>query len=149
MHWKGNIPSIEHLLSYLNVYFLLFCLLFDLFVHLHVKQVPTVKKASRASIHAWRFPPTSIIGLSAHYRLQKYNVSVSHLFHLQPSRCVWAPECMAASAGMRVFNAMCGMWRWTTLNLGISHLLARGYDEQVGGESSGKFKGGRMWLDVL
>lgn len=38
-------------------------------------------------------------------------------------------ECTAASRGMRVFNAVCGMRRWTTLRLDIAHLLASGDDE--------------------
>lgn len=97
----------------------------------------TTNKPSRASTHASLFPPTSINGLTAHYRLQKYTVSVSHLFHLQPSRCVWAPECMAARGWKWVFNAVCGMWSLMTLHLNISHLLANGDDEQVGGESAG------------
>lgn len=40
-------------------------------------------------------------------------------------------ECTAASRGMRVFNAVCGMRRWTTLRLDISHLLASGDDENL------------------
>lgn len=40
-------------------------------------------------------------------------------------------ECTAASRGMRVFNAVCGMWRRTTPRLDISHLLASGDDENL------------------
>lgn len=78
---------------------------------------------------------SSINGLTAHYRRQKYTVTVSHLFYLQPSRCVWASVWQRAE-GCECFNAVCGMWRWTTLHLDISHLLASGDDEQVGGESA-------------
>lgn len=117
----------------------------DLFISTHVKQLhlKKTKDPSRASIHASLFPPTSINGLPAHYGLQKYTVTVSHLFHLQPSRCVWA----ASSGGeMWAFNAVCGMWRWTTLHLGISHLPARGDDEQVEGETAGNAE---IWLLTL
>lgn len=64
----------------------------DLLISPHVKQLhlKKTKDPIRASVHASLFPPTSINGLPAHYVLQKYTVTVSHLFHLRPSRCVWA-----------------------------------------------------------
>lgn len=90
-------------------------------------QVLTMKKPSRASFLP---PPSSINGPTAHYRLQKYTVSVSHLFHLQPSRCVWAPECMAASGGGGVsvlMQCVGGGDEWP-YDSNISHLPARAAD---------------------
>lgn len=89
-------------------------------------QVLTMKKHSRASFP----PPTSINGPTAHYRLQKYTVSVSHLFHLQPSRCVWAPECTAAGGGggVSVLMQCVGGGDERPYDSNISHLLARADD---------------------
>lgn len=136
MQWKQKNPSVTKHFASKAIDIFILSLLLNNFIYQHVKQTCLHNEETQLNIYPCITFPSYLSKWTCSTLLAPkiYCNCQPHLFHLQPSRCVWACEW---AEGCECFNAVCGLWKWTTLHLNISYLLASGDDEQVGGESTG------------